>query len=101
MAADSKSDESLRSVTPSSEHEEYKRMLQIEHTNPQGCGALCAQGDFFLETDRLSEKRLERSAHENLTPKSSRCRGVSSSCAAVESTMKTQTCRLCLVGKSF
>ncbi len=32
----------------------------------QGCGALGAQGDFFLETDRLSEKRPERSAYENL-----------------------------------
>ena len=51
-------------------------ILQIDHTNPQGCGALGAQGDFFLETDRLSEKRPERSAHENLTPKSSRWRGV-------------------------
>ena len=33
-----------------------------------GCGALGAQGDFFLETDRLSEKRPERSAHEVLVP---------------------------------
>ena len=54
MAADSESDESLRSVTPSSEHEEYKRMLTYFpkfHT----CTAVF-QSLFFVSINGRNEK---------------------------------------------
>ena len=52
------------------------------------------QGDFFLETDRLSEKRPERSAKIL-----SKWMGVSFSYAAVESTLKTQNLSALLGGE--